>query len=120
MQEKSLSSSQVNKYGFYLLTSSLAAMVQMTYLTIFMTDCIKIPAGIVATTLLVARVIDFFIGVICGGIIEKVRMPWGKYRSWLLVLRWVIVFSIVCSFFDTSAWPLGFRVGVSFIGYMQV
>lgn len=50
MQEKSLSSSQVNKYGFYLLTSSLAAMVQMTYLTIFMTDCIKIPAGIVATT----------------------------------------------------------------------
>lgn len=118
MQEKSLSSSQVNKYGFYLLTSSLAAMVQMTYLTIFMTDRIKIPAGIVATTLLVARVIDFFIGVICGGIIEKVRMPWGKYRSWLLVLRWVIVFSIVCSFFDTSAWPLGFRVGVSFIGYI--
>ena len=50
MQEKSLSSSQVNKYGFYLLTSSLAAMVQMTYLTIFMTDCIKIPAGIVDDT----------------------------------------------------------------------
>lgn len=118
MQEKSLTSSQVNKYGFYLLTSSLAAMVQMTYLTIFMTDCIKIPMGIVATTLLIARAIDFFIGVICGGIIEKVRMPWGKYRSWLLVLRWVIVFAIVCSFFDTSAWPLGFRVGVSFIGYI--
>ena len=117
MQEKRLTSSQVNLYGFYLLTSSLAAMVQMTYLTIFMTDCIGIPTAVVATTLLVARIIDFFIGVICGGIIEKVHMPWGKYRSWLLVLRWVIVFSIVCSFFDTSAWPLAFRVGVSFIGY---
>lgn len=118
MEEKRLTSSQVNKYGFYLLTSSLAAMVQMTYVTIFMTDCIGIPTAVVATTLLVARVLDFFIGVICGGIIEKVRMPWGKYRSWLLVLRWVIVFSIVCSFFDTSAWPLGFRVGVSFTGYI--
>ncbi|MDO5422495.1 MAG: MFS transporter [Eubacteriales bacterium] len=117
-QEKSLTSSQVNKYAFYLLTSSLAAMVQMTYMTIFMTDCIGIPASVVATTLLVARIIDFLIGVICGGIIEKFRMPWGKYRSWLLVLRWVIVFSIVCSFFDTSAWPLGFRVGVSFVGYI--
>ncbi|HIX38919.1 MAG TPA: MFS transporter [Candidatus Blautia pullistercoris] len=118
MQEKTLSSSQVNKYGFYLLTSSLAAMVQMTYLTIFMTDMIGIPAAIVATTLLIARFIDLIIGILCGGIIEKVHLPWGKYRSWLLLLRWVIVFSLVCSFFDTSAWPLAFRVGVSFIGYI--
>lgn len=82
-----LSGKQVNLYGFYLFTSSLAAMVQMTYLTIFMTDELKIDTAIVATTLLIARIIDFIIGVICGGIIEKVRMPWGKYRSWLLVVR---------------------------------
>lgn len=117
MQEKRLTSKQVNLYGFYLLTSSLAAMVQMTYLTIFMTDSIGIPAAVVASTLFVARIIDFFIGVACGGIIEKVRMPWGKYRSWLLVFRWIIVFSLVCSFFDTSSWPLAFKVGLSFIGY---
>lgn len=118
MQEKSLSSSQVNRYGFYLFASSLAAMVQMTYLTIFMTDYIGIPTGIVATTLLVARMIDLFVGIICGGIIEKTRMPWGKYRSWLLILRWVIIFSLVCSFFDTASWPLAFRIGVSFVGYL--
>lgn len=117
MKEKLLSSSQVNKYGFFMLTSSLAAMVQMTFVTIFMTDMIGIPTAIVATTLLVARFIDLIIGVICGGIIEKVRMPWGKYRSWLLVLRWVIIFSLICSFFDTSGWPVSFRIAVSFIGY---
>ena len=83
-----------------------------------MTDQLMIDPAVVATTLLVARIIDFVIGVICGGIIEKVRMPWGKYRSWLLVLRWVIVFAIVCSFFDTSGWPMAFRIGVSFIGYI--
>ncbi|WP_230397713.1 MFS transporter [Novisyntrophococcus fermenticellae] len=118
MTEKSLSKSQVNRYGFYFFASSLAAMVQMTYVTIFMTDYIGIPTGIVATTLLVARVIDLLVGIICGGIIEKARLPWGKYRSWLLILRWVIIFSLVCSFFDTSSWPLAFRIGVSFIGYM--
>lgn len=118
MQEKSLSPSQVNRYGFYLLTSSLAAMVQMTYFTIFMTDMIGIPAAVVATTLLIARFIDLIIGILSGGIMEKVHLPWGKYRSWLLLLRWVIIFSLVCSFFDTSAWPLAFRVGVSFIGYI--
>lgn len=118
MQEKSLSPSQVNRYGFYLLTSSLAAMVQMTYFTIFMTDMIGIPAAVVATTLLIARFIDLIIGILCGGVMEKVHLPWGKYRSWLLLLRWVIIFSLVCSFFDTSAWPLAFRVGVSFMGYI--
>ncbi len=117
MNEKNLSSSQVNKYGLYLMTSSLAAMVQMTYVTIFMTDTLQIPTALVASTLLIARIIDFFIGVVCGAIIEKFRMPWGKYRSWLLVFRWVIIFSLVCTFFDTSAWPMTFRVGISFIGY---
>ena len=118
MPKGDLNGKQVNKYGFYLFTSSLAAMIQMTYLTIFMTDQLMIDPAVVATTLLVARIIDFVIGVICGGIIDKVRMPWGKYRSWLLVLRWVIVFAIVCSFFDTSGWPMAFRIGVSFIGYI--
>lgn len=118
MLKGDLTGKQVNKYGFYLFTSSLAAMIQMTYLTFFMTDKLKIDPAVVATTLLIARIIDFIIGVICGGIIEKVRMPWGKYRSWLLVLRWVIVFAIVCSFFDTSGWPMAFRIGVAFIGYL--
>ncbi len=118
MKEKCLSSSQVNKYGFYLLTSSLAAMVQMTFVTIFMTDMVGIPTAMVATTLLVARFLDLIIGIICGGIIEKARMPWGKYRSWLLVFRWVIIFSLVCTFFDTSGWPLTFRIAVSFVGYI--
>ncbi len=116
--QKPLTGAQVNKYGFYLFGSSTAAMIQMTYMTIFMTDYIGIPAAVVATTLLVARVLDLIIGIVSGGIIEKVHMRWGKYRSWLLILRWVIVFSLVCSFFDTGSWPLAFKVGVSFVGYI--
>ena len=118
MPKGSLTNRQVNIYGFYLFTSSLAAMVQMTYLTIFMTDSILIPTAAVATTLLVARAIDFVISLICGGVIEKTRMPWGKYRSWILLVRWVILFALVCSFFNTSDWPLAFKIGVSFVGYI--
>jgi Na+/melibiose symporter-like transporter len=45
-------------------------------------------------------------------------LKWGRYRSWLLIGRWFIIFGIVCSFFDTSSWPIGFRVGVAFVGYI--
>jgi Na+/melibiose symporter-like transporter len=119
MQSK-LSSKDINKYGSYLMFSSLAAMVQMMYVTIFMTQFLQIPAAIAASTLLVARVIDFFIGVICGGIIEKAHLPWGKYRSWLLIFRFVIVGGIALTFFDTTAFPVAVRVVVSFIGYLAL
>ncbi len=117
-EKGALSNKQVNIYGAYLMFSSLAAMVQMTYLTIFMTDTLMISAGVVATTLLIARAIDLVIGILSGGIIEKAHLKWGRYRSWLLIGRWFIIFGIVCSFFDTSSWPIGFRVGVAFVGYI--
>jgi Na+/melibiose symporter-like transporter len=100
--------------------SSFAAMVQMMYVTIFMTTFLQIPAAIAASTLLVARIIDFFIGVICGGIIEKVHLPWGKYRSWLLIFRFVIVAGIALTFFDSTSLPVAGRVVISFIGYMAL
>jgi Na+/melibiose symporter-like transporter len=118
--QKKLSNKDINKYGSYLMASSLAAMVQMMYVTIFMTTFLQIPAAIAASTLLVARILDFFIGVICGGIIEKAHLPWGKYRSWLLIFRFVIVGGIALTFFDTTAFPVAVRVVVSFIGYMAL
>ena len=80
-EKGALSNKQVNIYGSYLMFSSLAAMVQMTYLTIFMTDTLMISAGVVATTLLIARAIDLVIGILSGGIIEKAHLKWGRYRS---------------------------------------
>lgn len=115
-----LTGRQVNIYGAYLLFSSLAAMTQMTYMTIYMTDILMIDAAIVASTLLVARIIDLIVGILSGGIIEKARLKHGRYRSWMLFGRWMIIFGTVCCFFDTSSWPLAFRIGVSFIGYIIV
>jgi Na+/melibiose symporter-like transporter len=116
--KESLPNKIVNKFGFYLFSSTLITMVPMTYITIFMTDNLLISAAVVGSVLLIARIIDFIISVVVGGIIERGRLPWGKYRSWILLVRWIIVFGVVCQFFDTTIFPIGARAIVCCIGYI--
>ena len=87
MEKTKLTQGKITAYGFLLFTTSLPAMLQMMYINVFMTDNAMIPAGVVATTLLVARIIDFIFGVLTGPRVEKIHFPWGKYRSWLLLGR---------------------------------
>jgi GPH family glycoside/pentoside/hexuronide:cation symporter len=44
-------------------------------------------------------------------------MRWGRYRSWFIILRWVVALSIIMQFFDTKSLPLWVQVAVIFIGY---
>ena len=108
----------ITAYALYMLGSNLAVMSHMTYQTIFMTEYMGVSIASVSAVLLVARFIDFVVSLIGGGIIEKTPFRHGKYRSWLLLGRWLVVFSVVCIFFNTSAWPVGFRLGLAFVGYV--
>ncbi|MBR3276945.1 MAG: MFS transporter [Eubacterium sp.] len=117
MGKGKLTQGQLNGYAACNLSISFANMLQMSYLTIFMTDYIGIPTAVVATTLLAARFIDLLLSFVSGMIMERLNLPWGKYRSWLLLIRWVVVFSMVCMFFNTSTFPVAARVAISIVGY---
>jgi GPH family glycoside/pentoside/hexuronide:cation symporter len=113
-----LKTSDVNKYAFYGFASFLATMVPGGYLQLFMTDNLLISAALVASILTIARIIDFFICAVTGAIMEKTKMKGGKYRSWVVVLRWVILGSLIGMFINTSAIPVGARVAISLIAYL--
>ncbi len=117
---RTLSNSTINKYGLYMFFSSLAVMVPMSYQNIFMTDCLGLAAGLVGGTLLIGRIIDLIVSLLAGGIIEKHPLTHGKYRSWLLLGRWIVVFGVLCQFFDTSALPVVARCSICLVGYMCV
>ncbi len=118
MEKSRLTGAQINGYAACNLSISFANMLQMSYLTIFMTDYVGIPTAVVATTLLVARFVDLLLSLVSGIMMERIRLPWGKYRSWLLLIRWIVVFSMVCMFFNTSTFPIAARVALAFIGYI--
>jgi GPH family glycoside/pentoside/hexuronide:cation symporter len=113
-----LKTSDVNKYAFYGFASFLATTVPGSYFQLFMTDKLLIGAAVVASILTAARVIDFFVCAITGAIMEKSRLKWGKYRSWVVILRWVVLGSMIAMFFNTTAIPLSARVAICLVAYL--
>ncbi|WP_051459403.1 MFS transporter [Paenibacillus zanthoxyli] len=71
-------------YGFGDFASQLLFSAAMTFLSYFYTDVIGINAGIIGTLMLVTRVLDAFIDVGIGALIDKTKSRHGKARPWLL------------------------------------
>ena len=59
--------------GSYSLLT-LAIMVGFMYLNTFATEVLLVPAGALATALLIAKTIDFIVSLFAGAIIEKVKI----------------------------------------------
>ena len=102
--------------SYSLLTLSI--MVGFMYLNTFATEVLKIPAATLATALLVAKTLDFCVSMVCGVIIEKVKIgKKGKNQSWLLLGRWVLAVMIMLEVANTSAAPMVVRVAVMSVSY---
>jgi GPH family glycoside/pentoside/hexuronide:cation symporter len=112
-----LKNSEINKYAIYGPLSGIGIALPLSYLTAFQTEGLGWSAVLATTVLIVPRIIDFILGVGCGTIMSKVNMRWGRYRSWFIVLRWVVAVSIIMQFFDTKALPLWLQVAFIFLGY---
>ncbi|MFD2618657.1 MFS transporter [Terrilactibacillus laevilacticus] len=79
-------------YGFGDFASQLLFCTVTTFLTFYYTDTIGIAAGVVGTLMLVARVLDAFVDIGVGVLIDKTKSRHGKARPWLI---WMAVpFSI--------------------------
>lgn len=112
-----LNKREVNSYALYALSSTIGNMLPLSYITIFITENLLISAALMGTTLLVARILDFMVGVIAGGVVEKARLPWGKYRSWLVILKYTAFAGCVMQFTDTTTLPVVARAVIIVIGY---
>jgi len=117
---KRLTDAEVNKYAFYTIASGLGIAVPTSYATIFFTDHLLISAGVVATVLLIARIADFFVCLASGPIVQRSNLKWGKYRSWLIILRWVVFLGICLQFTNTSSLPLAARLVIVTLGYFML
>ncbi|MPW26501.1 MFS transporter [Alkalibaculum sp. M08DMB] len=116
----SLTKGQVNSYAFYGFSVSVGIAIPMSYLTIFMTENLYYSAALMGTTLLIARIFDFLIGLISGGVVEKSRFKWGKFRSWILILRFVVFLGCIIQFIDTSALSTIPKMIITIIGYAML
>ena len=72
-------------YGFQEFALALMTNLGVQFIAFFLTDTALLAPAIVATILLIGRIVDTIDVPIIGMIVEKTNLPWGKFRSWLFL-----------------------------------
>lgn len=78
------------------------------YLMYFYTDVLGISAVLAGTIILGARFFDAFTDVLMGWAVDRFNLPWGKYRSWIILsiapitLLFIGVFTAIPGFSMTA------------------
>lgn len=92
-QKKGLSKGLKMFYGVGDCGFTLMSNVESYYFSVFLTDlaCFSLP--MVAFISTVASTIDACLSWMYGAILNSIKpMKWGRYRSWLVVIPWLVPF----------------------------
>lgn len=76
------------------------------YMTIYYTDTIGVPAGSVSLLLLLVRVFDAVNDPIIGGLADRTRSRWGRYKPWVFIASIIMGILIVLQFAASPDWSL--------------
>ncbi len=76
----------VGDFGFNLMSS-----VETYYFVFFLTNFAMFDAATAAIVSGAGSMVDAILGWMYGGFINSLKpMKWGRYRSWLLVMPWIV------------------------------
>ena len=98
-----VSASLINNYALANGLNTMGFTVPTLFLSVFMTDYLGISPVAMANGMFIARLVDFFVSIIAGGIIEKAHMKHGKYLSWIRLLTATLFFGNIIQMLDTTA-----------------
>lgn len=91
----------VGDAGFKIMTN-----IETFYFTFFLTNIAKFSTtltGIVSTAI---NMVDTILSWTYGGIINSVKaQKWGRYRSWLRIMPWIVPFLFAFQFLNVSSNP---------------
>lgn len=83
---------------FYMSVMNMVTS-QLNY---YATDLLLIPVGIVGAITITGKILEVVTAPFSGIMIEYVRLPWGKYRSWLYVASVPFVIFHMLIFFSAK------------------
>jgi len=111
---------EVSKYTLAVFLQTIGSGMVMIYMNLFMTDYLLITAAMVSTALLIAKLLDFFVSLVAGPMVEKANFKTGKYYPWLKIIKWVLGVSFFLTYFDTTrlGFPMWLRAAVIVVAYV--
>jgi GPH family glycoside/pentoside/hexuronide:cation symporter len=120
VEDRKVTNSEVIKYSLYSLAMFLSVTVMGSFLNIFITEKLLVGAAVMGTVLMVGRIVDLLVCAVSGGIIQGSNMKWGKYRSWMVILKYVIFAGYVLLFMNSNIFPFGVKMVLILAGYLAL
>lgn len=88
-----------------------------SYLMIFYTDVFGIPMAAVSLLMLIARAWDAINDPIIGGLSDRTRTRWGRYRPWVLLMSFPTAIITVLTFWAHPDWSNTFKIVYMYVTY---
>ena len=92
-------------YGFGDVGCNFSWMFVSNFLMIFYTDVCGISMAAVSALMLFSRFWDAINDPIVGGLTDKTKTRWGRYRPWLLVAAPITAVLLMLTFWAHPDWP---------------
>ena len=85
-------------FGMGDFWTSIGNIAMATYLTMFYTDVVRLSPSMVASMLLVVRLVVAFWDLTVGILVDQTKSRWGKARPWMLFggIAYGIAFLFLC------------------------
>ncbi|MDO5401108.1 MAG: MFS transporter [Eubacteriales bacterium] len=105
-EKKPLSNALKFWYGFGDFGFTLMTNVETFYFNAFMTNVAGFSAALAGTVSTITSTVDACLSWVYGGIIDAAKAgKWGRYRTWLIMVPWIIPFLFAFQFLNISANP---------------
>lgn len=98
IQKRKISRGSMMLYGLGDLASQFVWTFTGTYLTVFYTDVVGLAPGIVSIIMLCARLWDGINDPMMGGVAERTKSKWGRFRPYILFGTPFLAISTVLTF----------------------
>ena len=120
MKEKTVSQGVLIKYALVMAGQALACMIPLSYTSMFLTDGLMMSAIVVAGAITAFKALDFILALVCGFIVDKANLKYGKYTSWIKIGQFAMFFGLILHFGDMRSFPLPVQIILITIGYLLV
>ena len=115
--QKELGIRSVIGYGAGDLANNLAFTLSTTFLLLYYTDVVGLPAAAIGTMFLVVRLWDAFADLFAGRMIDRTMTRWGKFRPFILFGSIPLLVMSVLTFAVPAGWDGGAQLLYAYLTY---
>ena len=112
-----LSFRSVLGYGAGDAANNLAFSLATTFLLLYYTDVVGLPAAAIGTMFLIVRLWDAFADLLAGRLVDRTMTRWGKFRPFILFGSIPLLVMSMLTFAVPQGWSSGAQLLYAYLSY---